>query len=147
MKCAHKNLAYSASSLTQITVRNDFCGVFRLKDIWNHFFTRIHFTSSYFSLCVCVSLSCSCSLILTIRSKLPFQSKGIRLFMCDTWTWMMCCFALLWIPHTHTHAHANTGTVTEGIKPKNKDAFANNKCSPFQIGRNVKHIWYATWHG
>lgn len=57
MKCAHKNLTYSAPSLTQITtVRNDICGVFRLQDIRNHFFFLLF---SSLSICHRSSLFCS----------------------------------------------------------------------------------------
>lgn len=114
MKCAHKKPhIFRAPSLTQITLRNDFCGVFRLFKMYKTIFFSFWFI--FLFVCVCVSYSFIHSffliLILTIRSKLPFQSKGIRLFMCDTWNLndVLFCFELHGKP--------------EGSIPKNKDGF------------------------
>lgn len=114
----------SSSCLTQIykMLRNDFCGVLWLSpNVRDHFFLYS-------------------SLIVTIRSKLPFQSNGIRLFMWDTWTWMICLlsFSLLPLSHCYNFCFEAKHTIAQqrrGINPKNKD------------GLEIINALASNWHG
>lgn len=102
--------AYSATKVdTNIYVQNNFCGVLRLQEHQNHFLLSVFFFFSY------------SSLILTIRSKLPFQSKGIRLFMCDTWTWMICC-----------SLRQSRRGGRQRVQFQKQRCFWNNKCFAFE---------------